>query len=187
VILFAPFSWELVNYGFFWPENVFNYIITFSGLLYFIINWNYVKNEKLQINLKSIYSAISFVLFLLYLVAPLIFFQEVYDIDNHFVKTLKSAEDRKSKYVELDRKSIFYNDSTNSHWIQSFNHDLIELSEIKNIKSTRISVRGYFDTNNRIKVIDFHENWDVFRDGASYLGLTLILLVWVLAIKRKWT
>ncbi len=187
VILFAPFSWELINYGFFWPENIINYIITFSGLLYFILNWKKAKIEKLEFSLKSKFSLISIVLFITYLITPLLFFQEVYNNDNHFVKTLKNIDDREGKYVELDRKPVFFNDSTNSHWIQSFNHDLIELSEINNIESTRISIRGYFETNNRIKVIDYHENWDTFRDGASYLGLTLILLVWILALKRNWT
>lgn len=187
VILFAPFSWELINYGFFWPENIINYIITFSGLLYFILNWKKAKIEKLEFSLKSKFSLISIVLFITYLITPLLFFQEVYNNDNHFVKTLKNIDDREGKYVELDRKPVFFNDSTNSHRIQSFNHDLIELSEINNIESTRISIRGYFETNNRIKVIDYHENWDTFRDGASYLGLTLILLVWILALKRNWT
>jgi hypothetical protein len=186
VILFAPFSWELTSYGFFWPENIINYAITFSGFLYLVINWKKTINEKLPISIKYPFFILSFVLFLTYLLTPFLFIQDVYDEDNHFVTTLKNFEVRQDKYVELDRKSLIFNDSTNSYWIQSFDQDLIELSELHDVKSTRISVRGIFATNTRIKVIDYHENWDLFRDGASYLGLSLVLLIWVLAIKNQW-
>lgn len=185
VILFAPFSWQLSNYGFFWPENSVNYIVTCLGFLYLIFNWKKVKYENLPIVLKRNFSALSLLLLLVYFLTPFLFIQNIYAADSHFVRTLKETNLREGNYVELDRKSIIHNELTESYWIQSFNKDLIELSEINSIKSSRISVRGYFETNNRIKVIEFHENWDLFRDGASYLGLFLILLSWVIAVKRN--
>lgn len=184
-VLFAPFSWELVNYGFYWPENVINYTITSVGLVYFIFNWKKAKIKKLPIIFKRSLASISFLFFLIYLIAPFLFINDVYYRDNHFVNTLKNLDDREGKYVELDRKPLKYNASTSSYWIESFNHDLIELSELNNIESKRISIRGYFETNNRIKVLDYHENWDLFRDGASYLGLFLILLIWGLSAKNN--
>ena len=39
VQLFAPFSWELFNSGFFWPENVSIYFITGFGFIYLIFQW----------------------------------------------------------------------------------------------------------------------------------------------------
>ena len=144
-----------------------------------------MKYEKLPIVLKRNFSVLSLLMLLVYFLTPFLFIQNIYAADSHFVRTLKETNLREGNYVELDRKSIIHNELTESYWIQSFNKDLIELSEINSIKSSRISVRGYFETNNRIKVIEFHENWDLFRDGASYLGLFLILLSWVIAVKRN--
>lgn len=185
VILLAPFSWQLSNYGFFWPENIINYIITCFGFLYFILNWKKVEYKNLPIVLRRNFSILSLSLILVYFLTPFLFLQNIYSADNHFVSTLKEIDDREGNYIELDRKPLLHDKLTESYWIQSFNKDLIELSEINGIKSSRISVKGYFETNNRIKVIEFHENWDLFRDGASYIGLFLILLSWVTAVIRN--
>ncbi len=36
VHLFAPFSWELLNFGLFWPESWITYVLTIFGLAYVI-------------------------------------------------------------------------------------------------------------------------------------------------------
>lgn len=184
VILFAPFSWEMINFGLFWPENIINYIITSLGLVYFMVNWKKVKIEKLPITIKYKSTILSVLLIVCYLSAPLLFIQNIYSANSHYVRTLKDIELREGNYVELDRKSILYNKLSNSYWIYSFNQDLIELSNLNSAESSRISVKGYFETNDRIKVSEFHENWDQFRDGASYIGLFLIFLIWINAVLK---
>ena len=184
VILFAPFSWEMINFGLFWPENIINYIITSLGLVYFMVNWKKVKIEKLPITIKYKSTILSVLLIVCYLSAPLLFIQNIYSANSHYVRTLKDIELREGNYIELDRKSILYNKLSNSYWIYSFNQDLIELSNLNSAESSRISVKGYFETNDRIKVSEFHENWDQFRDGASYIGLFLIFLIWINAVLK---
>ncbi|MCB9249302.1 MAG: hypothetical protein H6613_12540 [Ignavibacteriales bacterium] len=46
VHLFAPFNWDLIHYGFFWPESFGTYLLTFIGIIFFIYNWQEVKNSK---------------------------------------------------------------------------------------------------------------------------------------------
>lgn len=105
--------------------------------------------------------------------------------DNHFISTLKTENERIGKYVEMDRKDVTFNEQTNSYWIKSFNKDIIELKNIERLNSNRISIKGRFISNNIIDVIEYHENWEAFRDGASYLGILLIIFSWILAFRNS--
>jgi len=183
VHLFAPINWKLLNYGFFWPESYLTYFITISGILFFVFTWK----ELLTTNFNLVFSKTRIfwgILFLgVYLFLPLKFMDNVLEADNHFVGTLKDFESRKNKYVEMDRKEIEFNENTNSYWVKSFNDDEIELANVNKISSTKLSIKGNFVTNNKIWVTEYHENWVIFRDGASYIGLALILFAWIYSMK----
>jgi hypothetical protein len=185
VHLFAPFSWELINYGIFWPENIITYILTFSGLLFFLININSsIKTKfKLEITLNRI--ILILLLSTIYFLSPLLFIQNIKEKDCHFVSTLENVDERVGKYAEFDRKSVNYDDFSNNYWIESFNRDRIELLNIKNLASNNVSVKGRFLTENRFYVEEFHENWEIFRDGASYLGILLISMLWFFKILNQ--
>lgn len=184
VLFFAPFNWEILNYGMFWPESIVTYVFTAFGLIYYIVNWKEVKQAKLSFNINR-KTLIGFpILTVLYIVLPIFFIGESKSADNHFVNTLENVTERAGKYIEMDRKGILFNEKTNSFWIKSFDESYIELSEINSISSNRISIKGTFITNNLIKVSEFHENIELLRDGASYIGLLLILLAWGVSFKN---
>ncbi len=185
VHLFAPFSWDMTNYGFFWPESVWTYIITFLGLAFFIYYWksNFVSRPLIAFSLNRIVTAT--ILMLTYIFLPLLFVDHVEQADNHFISTLRNENSRVGSYVEMDRKKVVLREKTNSYWIESFDKSLIELNNIEELKSDRISIKGKFISNNEIYVEDYQENWSLFRDGASYVGLFLILLSWIIYLKIK--
>jgi len=179
VHFFAPINWELTSYNIFWPESFGTYFITLAGLVYFILNW---KNPKLlspdfDFSVKRV--ILGSTILLIYFILPIFFMSSVKNADNHFLNTLANIDTRVGKYVEMDRKAVAFNKETNSYWSESFNNELIELKGLKNIKSSALSIRGIFITNDLVEVEEFHENWAIFRDGASYIGLFLILLVWI--------
>ena len=64
--------------------------------------------------------------------------------DLHYLTTLRKYEERAGKYVELDRKGVFYDNRTNSFWINAYDEQIIELSQISNVKSPRLSIKGKF-------------------------------------------
>ncbi|MCB9259272.1 MAG: hypothetical protein H6612_07940 [Ignavibacteriales bacterium] len=185
VHLFAPFSWDMTTYGIFWPESFITYLMTISGVIFFVFYWKELKIIKPNILFKKINSFLAFLIILIYFVLPLIFMNNVVKSDNHFISTLKIENERIGKYVEMDRKDVTFNEQTNSYWIKSFNKDLIELKNIERLYSNRISIKGRFISNNLISVIEYHENWEAFRDGASYLGILLIIFSWILAFRNS--
>ena len=107
--------------------------------------------------------------------------------NNHFVSTLKNYEQRIGNYIEMDRKKVNFNNETNSYWIKSFDEDLIELKNVDNINSSKVSIKGTFVSNDLIFVNEYHENWAAFRDGASYAGIILIFIGWAIPTRFKIT
>lgn len=185
VHLLAPFSWDITNFGFFWPESIGTYLITFLGLAFFIFYWknNLISRPLLKFNWKRTIGTTT--LMLAYFLLPLQFVDNVEQADNHFVSTLMNKDTRTDKYVEMDRKKVIFKENTNSYWIESFDNSLIELKNINELNHGKISIKGKFVTNNAIYVEDYQENWVLFRDGSSYVGLFLILISWLIYIKIK--
>ena len=185
VHLFAPFSWKLLSFGFFWPESLPTYIITFGGILFFIFNWKTLTKQNLNLSFKFPKILFSVLFFTIYLLVPLYFMPQVENANNHFIKTLKNIETRKGKYVEFDRKKIRFNKKINLYEIQSFDRSYIPLAGIDKTDAHKISIKGTFVNNDTIKVIAYHKNIAWFRDGASYIGISLILLSGFIVNKKK--
>jgi len=183
VHLFAPFSWDLLNFGFFWPESLPTYILTFSGIVYFILNWNILKTQKLNLTLNFTKFIISVSLLLFYLLLPFYFMPQVEDANNHFIKTLRNENNRTGKYVEFDRKKIKFDKLTNQYSIQTFDKSYIPIEGIKKTDAYKISLRGKFIDNHTIRAIEYHKHIVWFRDGASYVGLILVLVAGVLRLR----
>lgn len=185
VHLFAPFSWEMTNYGLFWPESNITYIITLLGLAFFIFYWNSNLISRPLINF-SFYRIVAVIILLFtYFILPLIFVVNVEQADNHYISTLRNENSRAGKYIEMDRKKVSFNEKTNTYWIESFDKSQIELINLRDLNNNRISIKGKFISKNAIYIEDYQKNWSLFRDGASYLGLFLILISWIIYYRTK--
>lgn len=185
VHLFAPFSWKLLNFGLFWPESLPTYILTLSGVIFFIFNWKILTKQNLNLSFKLPKFLYSLVLFTLYFLLPFYFMPQVESANSHYIKTLRNVNDRKGKYIEFDRKKIRLNKSTSQYEIQTFDKSYIPLVGLNKTNASKISLRGNFIDNNTIKVKEYHENIVWFRDGASYVGISLILLSGFIVSKKK--
>ena len=176
VHLFAPFSWKLLNFGLFWPESLPTYILTLGGIIFFIFNWRILTKQNFNLSVKFPKFLYSLVFFTLYFLLPFYFMPQVENANNHFIKTLRNVDERQGKYVEFDRKKIRFNKYTSHYEIQTFDKSYISLVGLKKTNANKISIRGIFIDNKTIKVKEYHENIVWFRDGASYVGILLILL-----------
>lgn len=185
VHLFAPFSWEMTNYGLFWPESNITYIITLLGLAFFIFYWNsnLISRPLIKFSFYRIVAVI--ILLFTYFILPLIFVVNVEQADNHYISTLRNENSRAGKYIEMDRKKVSFNEKTNTYWIESFDKSQIELINLRDLNNNRISIKGKFISKNAIYIEDYQKNWSLFRDGASYLGLFLILISWIIYYRTK--
>ena len=176
VQLFAPFSWQILNFRIIWPEHFVIQFLGFLGLVFFVFNWKDFRNIKFYFTFTKIRLFISTILLLSYFLLPLLFFNDIYENDNHFLSTLKNKSERTGKFVELDRKLVEFNQNTKSYWITSFNNDLIELKSKYDLSGRKISIKGSFINNDLIEVTEYHQNANLIRDGASYFALLLMLV-----------
>lgn len=184
VQLFLPFNWKILSFNYFWPESIYSLILTLLGLFFAI----YTLNSKSKFpNFEFSFQRFARAMLLLstYFVLPYLLIHFNYENDSHFISTLKYKDNRPGKYIEMDRKE-YRRDQNGSYWIRSFNDDYYKLENIDTIKTDRISIRGMFVDKDRIRVLELKESSAFWRDGASYVGLFLILLNLIIMVKNKY-
>ena len=178
VHLFAPLSWDLWNVGLFWPESLPTYIMTAGGLFYMGWQWRNGISQPLPISPLSPFNvAISASLLILYFALPLHLLEGPRNADNHFVRTLQETEIRAGRPLELDRPS--YVKTPTGDMIGLFNGETISTTQEILDHSATISVRGRFVTPTQLDVLEFHEHSNWFRDISTYLGILLLIGLWL--------
>lgn len=180
VHFFAPFNWEMTNYGFFWPHSYLTYIVTTAGFIVGIFYLFKLENisERVEVNLGSISGYLSF---LVYLFLPLLFLKGPSEENNHYVSTLKEVKDRKGEYIEIDRG--FYDKEKNT--LQIFTKEKFILTNHDIKKDSHISIKGRFKDKGTIEVIDYHLNEQFLRDLLSIIGLLIIFIYWLRKIRLR--
>jgi hypothetical protein len=180
VHFFAPFNWEMTNFGLFWPESFPTYIITAFGLIFFVVNWR--KSTELQSKLvfRPFMRIYLFILLVtIYFVLPFFLVKGPERADNHYVKTLRYYHSRLGSYVEFDRNR--YTPKNSNGILTSFAGEKIRVEGIKLQNPAVVSVRGHFIDNDLVRVSEFHVHSDLFRNTASYVGLSLVVILWIIS------
>lgn len=184
VHLIAPISWDLWNAGLFWPESLPTYIMTGCGLFYIGWQWrNGVKRPFPISRWSPPKVAVSASLLMLYFIVPLVLLEGPRNANNHFVRTLEETEIRTGHPLELDRP----------HYVKTPAGDVLRIFTGENIRTTKevldhsatISVRGRFVTPTQLRILEFHEHSTWFRDVGSYLGILLLIGMWLGAFLKS--
>jgi hypothetical protein len=180
----APFSWEFTNWGFFWPESFVTYGITGIGLIYIVAHWGQSVRIKPDItpptNLRT---AGIILLSTIYLTAPIIFIQQPISANNHYIRTLEETGEREGKYIEFDRVS--YIRTPDGKYLAGWNSELIGTTGLDIEPPATVSIQGVFVNAGQIRVLQYHVHHDWFRNAATYLGLGLIFIVWMVWALRS--
>jgi hypothetical protein len=117
------------------------------------------------------------------MILPFLFFSGPKDADNHYVKTLSFVETRRGKAIELDR--VKFETKNGKIIVITYTKEEIEVEGIMQNNSNSVSIQGLFIDNKLIRVSNYHTQWVIFRDTASYIGLLLVLLYWLSTIFSK--
>jgi hypothetical protein len=179
----APFSWKLINFGFFWPESLPTYILTVIGLIYVLGNWQ--RSIRLSPGVVPQFFkkvVLLIILTVAYFIIPFFLTHGPETANNHYLKTLRNLQERPGQYVEFDRARYFSDSS--GDFLQGFASETFRVNRLKLNRSATVSIRGRFSSENEIEVFDVHVHSDWFRDTASYAGLAFITLIWILAFRR---
>ncbi|NIV12915.1 MAG: hypothetical protein GWN62_17025, partial [Aliifodinibius sp.] len=86
---------------------------------------------------------------------------------------------------EMERKSF----DPSAMTIETFADEKINVKGVELDRSAVLSIRGNFAAQDTILVSEYHVHNDIFRDGASYVGLTLVLVFWItytIKSRKKW-
>lgn len=181
----APFSWELTNWGLFWPEGFVTYGLTVLGLAYIIWYWRPAVQGEWDIALPTVPQFTGVVVLLsAYFVVPILLLQGPIEANAHYLKTLGGDEERRGSYVEIDRAQYVRTDE--GAILRYYGGgDQVRVEEIELESPATISIRGIFAEDDEIRVIDYHVHAGGLRNYTSYLGLVLILFVWAAALGRR--
>ncbi|ARA94399.1 hypothetical protein AWN76_015400 [Rhodothermaceae bacterium RA] len=175
VHLLAPFSWELVNWGMFWPESPLNVVLTLGGLLFVILTARRAVRRGVPLQKPDRRRAVAFgVLAGAYLLLPLWWLDGPREANVHDLETLREPGRRPGQYVEFDRKSCVPLDAEACLLLGTFRAEGLPLE-----REARVSVRGVFVDTETIRVLEAHVHHPWFRDVASYLGLLAVMLIWM--------
>jgi hypothetical protein len=178
VHLLAPFDWSLINFGLYWPESNITYFLTFAGFIALVINLKPMITNPIPLASSTRRFGIFAALILTYMLAPLSLLEQIERSGSHYVDTLRDSENRTQKQIEIDRVTLLMSNS-GDYTINTFGNNKFILKNIapQLEKPATISLKGNFIDNHTIQVNDYHLHNKTLRDGATLLGLSLILFI----------
>lgn len=182
VHLFAPLSWDLVNFGLFWPEDWPTLALTAAGALYAL--YAFARHPKDAGDLRwppvrGIAAAVILIAF--YLTAPLAFMDAVERSGSHHVATLRAEEQRPGREIGFDRARVA------DGGIAVWTGERLALTGAQTPETGAVSIIGRFAPDGSVEVTALHPHPAGLRDGASYLGLFLVALWWAACLANLYT
>ncbi|WP_457577576.1 hypothetical protein [Desulfomarina sp.] len=167
VHLFAPFSWKMTRFNFLWPEHLLILLFTCFGLFFMIVYWREAVNKTMSLrHPRGVRALVATILFLFYLLGPILFMNNVEKLDCYYIHTLREYNNRPGKQVKFDRAHYF----SGSKILRTFSGEMIHVTGRQPIKSGRVSFQGRFVNPSTVQVSHYHLHRD-HRDLASVIGL----------------
>ena len=184
VHLFAPFSWEMLNLGFFWPESVANYSLTIFGLGLFL--WLALRSPGRPIGLsfqrpRRLFLALG--LIVAWALSPLAFLGGPESADNQSLQTLRSTDSRIGRSIEFDRQALIVEDG--QQFLRTYAGEYLAVVGEPLGSPGTVSVRATFVDDQTIRVNDLHRHMGDWRDRTSILGLSLLLGLWIVSLWKS--
>ena len=183
VDLFIPLNWDMLNFGWYWPEHWFSYLMTLWGLALVLFYGRESISTPPDIVLNRKNNLACLILFAAYCLLPLTLIQQTRQHDSHYNGTLYS-EQRSGKAIAFDRKSV--KQAEQGDWLVDLYGEWIPLDGVKGEGLQVVSVQGQFSEQSRIAVSDYRVHPGLLRNYLSLVGLFLVLLVWGWSIALYW-
>jgi hypothetical protein len=184
VHLFAPVSWELLNFGLFWPDEMPTVLLTVLGLGCFAYAWRRAAPwARDPVVPGAGRLALAGVLILVYALLPLALRSGPEAADNHAVRTLREVAARPGRTLELDR--AFYERRGGAGVVITYAGEELAVQGPQQDRSGTVSIRGRFVDERTILVTEMHAHWPLARDLANYVGLALIAIYWVRCLRPR--
>jgi hypothetical protein len=186
VILLAPFSWDLLNFGLFWPESAITMVATGSGAVFFIYAWFRFPVTVSSLAVPSGRAALVFAgAILVFFLLPLVFMPTVKETGIRSVSTLQTPSQRAGKSVMFDRVPNIRR--AGQDYIRTASGEELRVVGVGHVGDGHVSIKGYFVDQKSVVVEALHISSAAVRDYASYLGLVLVVFAWGRSIRIRKT
>lgn len=181
VLFLAPFSWQLIGFRLFWPEGLITTLLSLIGLLSMGYAWQRLPVAPLVLAAPPLRQALfAGALLCLYLLLPLPLMAAAEAADNHFVGTLRDADARVGRKIEIDRP--FFQRHPAGNTLRIFTGEHLHVQGLEPPSSGTVSIKGRFVAPDTLEIVAYHAHPTGLRDAASYLGLAMVLAVWSRAL-----
>ena len=182
VHLAAPFSWEITNFGWFWPEHPATVVLSLLGLGYLAWEASRETRPERLWSRDGTRRQIGAVLCGLYLLAPIAFHGPALESDSHSLRTLQETDRREGREVALDRAT--YRPGPDGGTVVTFAGETLSVRGELPDRSSVVSLKGRFVDQRRIEVDSSHVHRGGLRDAASVAGLALLAALWLREERR---
>lgn len=177
----APISWEMINFGWFWPESVVTGALTVGGLGY--VAWEWLRRRRepripLAPTRRNMLAAVT--LALLYLAAPPVFFDDVMASGSHHLDVLVGETGEPGRHLGLDRVGYSPADEGGGSGgrVSVPGGEMRAVGHLPSREAT-VSLRGRLMSPRTVWVSEYHVHTPYFRTVSSVLGLVLLVAFWM--------
>jgi hypothetical protein len=179
-VLFAPLSWRLTSFAYFWPEELPTQLLALTGLLVLPITAWLDRQQNIRFIKDRTRQGAGLLLLLLYLLLPLCLFNGPLQADSHYAATLL-APHRTGRLIAFDRRPFRAAEQT----LLSYSGEELRLTG-GNLPAQDgiLSLQGCFVNQQTIRVAAWHLH-SSRRDLHSQLGIFLLLSIWLVALSAK--
>ncbi len=176
VHFFAPFSWQMTQFGLLWPESPVTGFFTLLGLGV-LIAFGFRRTDedapiRRMVNLPTAWTLAGFLL-AGHLLLPLALLSGPERANNHYAATLRDKDNRIGKPIQLDR--VRWEPETGIH---VFSGDVLKADGLENVPADTVSIQGRFVSRDRIRVHQWKRHSAGLRNLASYVGLMGVAMTW---------
>jgi hypothetical protein len=171
VLLFAPLSWQSVQWGLVWPEHPLIWLLSALGVAAAIA---FRRGEPpWEPPRRSFRLVVGAALGLAYLLLPFWLAPAARSANLHSIQVLSEVSTRAGKPIAFDR--VRYElDAAGRGRIVSWNGESFEATGRLPSQSAVLSLRGRFRDASTIEIDAYHRHFRYARQVASIVGLALV-------------
>ncbi|WP_428929739.1 hypothetical protein [Marinibacterium sp. SX1] len=182
VLLAAPLRWDLVNGGFYWPEDLPTLALIVLGLGVVVHAFWRLPRQGLRLVLTPGRLVGAAMLGGLYLAGPLALMPAAEAHDLHHTALLRPGAARAGQEVAFDRARVDV--TPEGAQLMAWTGARFALTGLAPQASGTWSVQGVLGDGGEIVVTALHAHPPGLRDLASYVGLACVALWWGLCLWR---
>lgn len=178
VVLLAPFSWWMLQFGWVWPESATITALTLGGLAVTLLATRRALDlpQPALSPLTPRRALAVAVLVAAWLGAPLLLMPRAYADDVRSIRTQREAQRRPGRPIALDRVPFRRFDGRAT--IETLGGEALSAAGALPETSGLVSIRGAFRDADTIEIARAHTHHGWLRDVPSYLALGLFAVAW---------